>query len=476
MLGRSMLDCQLGRLALMGIDYVYPWHTLKSLVASRSRLVSMTTSDTFGNPTSNRTLASVMISPGTGGLIQIQSALRAALDGTGPAIAPIPTEPESIATTIKSVIRADDADFPIESDEIALVCSTSGSTGTPRGTLLSRSALHSSATAFGRRFGTDARWVLAMPIHRIAGLMVLVRSHFHNSPVVLDPSVGGARQFSASTFWATTQSAIRSSKADGRPLMISLVPTQISRLIDSGKVGIEALQAYDLVLSGAAATPQPLLEKLRQLGINVSVSYGMSETCGGCVFDGMPLDGVQVSIASEQDAQPGRISIAGPVVASGYRLRPDLDGVSFVDHRFITHDVGAIDPAGLIHVLGRLDDIVTVGGVNVALSAVEAAIRHHPSIDEVAVIDVTDPLWGSLPLAYVVLRTNEALTEEAKNNLRREIQETVAQRIGRAATPRTVSFVDELPMLDSGKIDRLGLRLQANQEISDGRLNHPGAI
>ena len=435
----------------------------------------MSTSDTFANQVSRQMLASVLISPGAGGLMQIQPALRRALDGTGPAIAPIPTEPESVASTIKSVIRADDPDFLIESDETAIVCSTSGSTGTPRGTLLSRTALHASATAFGQRFGTDSRWVLAMPIHRIAGLMVLVRSHFNNSPIVLDPSIGGARQFSAPTFWATTQSAVRSSQADGRPLMVSLVPTQISRLIDSGKVGIEALQAYDLVLSGAAATPQPLLEKLRQLGIKVSVSYGMSETCGGCVFDGMPLNGVQVSIASEQDAQPGRISIAGSVLASGYRLRPDLDGVSFVDNRFITHDVGAIDPAGLIHILGRLDDIVTVGGVNVALSAVEAAIRHHPNIDEVAVIDVTDPLWGSLPVAYVVLRNNETHTAESKNKLRREIQEAVAQRIGRAATPRTVSFVDQLPMLDSGKIDRLGLRLQANQEISDGQLNHPGA-
>jgi len=256
---------------------------------------------------------------------------------------------------------------------------------------------------------------------------------------------------------------------------VSLVPTQIARLLDAGKVGIEALQAYDLVLSGAAATPQPLLTRLRELGINVVISYGMSETCGGCVFDGMPLDGVEISIASTQDAQPGRISIAGSVVASGYRLRPDLDGVSFIDRQFITHDVGALDPSGFIHVLGRLDDIVTVGGVNVALSAVEAAIRHHPSIEDVAVIDVTDPLWGSLPLAYVVLRNGESLTEEDRSELRRNIQEAVAQRIGRAATPRVVSFVNQLPMLDSGKIDRLALRLQASGDIDRGTITHPGS-
>ncbi|NBY16015.1 MAG: hypothetical protein EBQ72_06745 [Actinobacteria bacterium] len=433
----------------------------------------MTTSDTFSDSPSYSTLESVLIPPGSSGLTTITRPLTRALSGTGPAIAPIPSTEQ--ADTIRAIIRADDPSFPIETSDIALVCSTSGSTGTPRGTLLSRSALQASANAFGARFGSDARWVLAMPIHRIAGLMVLVRSHYNNNPVVVDPSIGGAMQFNAATFWATTQSAIRSSKTDGRPLMISLVPTQIARLVDSGAIGIEALQSYDLVLSGAAATPQPLLDKLRKLGIRISVSYGMSETCGGCVFDGMPLDGVQVFIASQHEAQPGRVSIAGPVIASGYRLRPDLDGVSFVDNRFITHDVGALDSRGLIHILGRLDDIVMVGGVNVALSAVEAAIRHHPEISDVAVIDVNDQLWGALPVAYVVLRNRELHNQSSMDRLRSEIQNTVAMRIGRAATPRTVTFVNHLPMLDSGKVDRLGLRLQANQEIAQGTVQHPGA-
>ena len=434
----------------------------------------MTISDTSGSWPNSKTLVSVPVPAGPSGLAKIRGPVFAALAGTGPAIAPLPMQPEADAKAISAIIRAQDPDFPLESDQIALVCSTSGSTGTPRGTLLSRQALAASARGFAGRFGGDARWVLAMPLHRIAGLMILVRSYFYENPIVVDPSVGGAMPFNAATFWATTQSALRSSKIDGRPLMVSLVPTQIARLIDSGKVGIEALQAYDLVLSGAAATPQPLLTKLRELGIKVSVSYGMSETCGGCVFDGMPLEGVQVSIASQEDAEPGRISIAGPVIASGYRLRPDLDGVSFIDDRFITHDVGALDAAGLIHVLGRLDDIVTVGGVNVALSAVEAAIRHHPSISDVAVVDVSDQLWGSLPVAYIVLQATDRISTTQQSELTKAIQEVVASRIGRAATPRTIAYVDHLPMLDSGKVDRLKLRLQANQEIAQGLINHPG--
>jgi O-succinylbenzoic acid--CoA ligase len=253
-------------------------------------------------------------------------------------------------------------------------------------------------------------------------------------------------------------------------MMVSLVPTQIARLIESGSVGIEALQSYEVVLSGAAATPQPLLEKMREYGIKVSISYGMTETCGGCVFDGRPLDGVNISLGTKDDVEPGRISISGPVVASGYRLRRDLNSVTFIDGRLVTHDVGKLDSQDLLHVLGRLDDVVTVGGVNVALSAVEALIRHHRDIEDVAVIDVYDELWGSLPMAYVVLRNANVDTP----TLTTAIQDAIAQRIGRAATPRTIHFVDALPMLDSGKVDRLNLRLQAAQDIKDGRVQHPG--
>lgn len=247
--------------------------------------------------------------------------------------------------------------------------------------------------------------------------------------------------------------------------MVSLVPTQIARLVESGQAGIEALQAYDVVLSGAAATPQPLLNTLREHGIKVVVSYGMSETSGGCVFDGQPLDGVDISLGTQSDAEPGRISIGGAVLASGYRLRPDLDALTFLGGRVMTHDVGRLDQMGLLHVLGRLDDVVTVGGVNVALSAVESIVRHHPMIDEVAMIDVPDTEWGSLPMAYIVLR-NHDLDRQA---LEGELRFAIEQRIGRAALPRFFAYVDYLPMLDSGKVDRLALRLQASKDLERAR-------
>jgi O-succinylbenzoic acid--CoA ligase len=170
--------------------------------------------------------------------------------------------PVQVLTKTLEALHPDDPKFPIESNDIAIVSATSGSTGTPKGVLLSQQALAASATAFGNRFGTNNRWVVSMPAHRIAGIMVLVRSWYHNSPFEIDPSVGGARQFEAAAFAATTMRAVRESNKDGRALMVSLVPTQIVRLLEAGSVGIEALQSYDLVLSGAATTPQPLLNRM----------------------------------------------------------------------------------------------------------------------------------------------------------------------------------------------------------------------
>jgi O-succinylbenzoic acid--CoA ligase len=159
------------------------------------------------------------------------------------------------------------------------------------------------------------------------------------------------------------------------------------------------------------------------------------------------------------------------VLASGYRLRPDLDGVTFIEGRLMTEDAGRLDEAGLLHVLGRLDDVVIVGGVNVALSAVEAAIRHHPNIADVAVVDYPDDLWGSLPVAYLVTRGQVPNLSALLDELR----DVVASRIGRAATPRSFNVVTSLPLLDSGKVDRFGIRIQAAKDIASGAMPHPGS-
>ena len=431
----------------------------------------MTQSDIFTESPFARKLTAVTVPPGAAGVEKLAMELSPALFGTGPAIFTIATTPAQLLQQSLESLKPDDPNYPLESADISIVCATSGSTGTPRGVLLSQRALEASALAFGTRFGTNNRWVISMPVHRIAGIMVLVRSLLHESPFEIDPSVGGARAFDAATFAETTKLAQRKSAEDGRALMVSLVPTQIARLLDAGSVGIEALQSYDLVLSGAAATPQPMQLRLRELGIKVSISYGMTETCGGCVFDGVPLAGVQISLGTKDEIEPGRITISGNVVASGYRLAPHLTELSFAPGQFQTQDTGNFDSTGLLQILGRLDDVVIVGGVNVALSAVESLIRDHPLIKDVAVIDIQDDLWGSIPIAHLVTRAE--VIDAA--SLISEIQDTIRNQIGSAAVPRGIYFATSLPMLDSGKIDRISLRLQTTSDNTQGPHQNPGS-
>jgi O-succinylbenzoic acid--CoA ligase len=195
-------------------------------------------------------------------------------------------------------------------EPVALVVATSGSTGRPKGVLLPASALHASAAATQARLGGPAQWLLAVPPHNVAGVLVLVRSVLAGTePVVLDLAAG----FRAGAFVEATD------RLTGSRRNVSLVPTQLARVLDDAEAAA-ALATYDAVLVGGAATPAALLDRARDADVRVVTTYGMTETCGGCVYDGRPLDGVTV------DADGGVLRIRGPVVASGYRNDPGPDG------------------------------------------------------------------------------------------------------------------------------------------------------
>ena len=146
---------------------------------------------------------------------------------------------------------------------------------------------------------------------------------------------------------------------------VSVVPTQLRRLLDAG----EDLTAVRTILLGGAAPPPGLVDAARAAGGRVITTYGMSETCGGCVYNGMPLDDVQVDIGPG-----GRIRIAGPVLFSGYRLRPDLTAQARDGRWFVTSDIGSIGPSGELLVRGRADDVINTGGEKVVAAEVEAAL------------------------------------------------------------------------------------------------------
>ena len=165
------------------------------------------------------------------------------------------------------------------------------------------------------------------------------------------------------------------------------------------------------------------------------------------MYDGVPLDGVGFALRPD-----GRVVLSGPVVAAGYRLQPGLTADRFVEGGFVTDDLGVRDGDGRLRVLGRVDDVVVTGGEKVALAAVEEAASGHPGVREAAAFSRPDAEWGERVSLAVVPRDPEHPPALA------ELRETVGAAAGRAAAPRELLLLAALPMLASGKVDRLALR------------------
>ncbi|WP_245612621.1 o-succinylbenzoate--CoA ligase [Actinotalea ferrariae] len=348
---------------------------------------------------------------------------------------------------------------------VALVVRTSGSTGEPREVLLDAAALRASAAATHERLGGPGRWLLALPLAHVAGLQVVVRSVVAGHDPLVVPTAGG---FDPRTWLDAVRSA-----PDDAPVHSSLVPTQLHRVVtaleDLPASAVGAVTArLGAVLLGGAATAPSLRERARALGLPVVTTYGMTETCGGCVYDGEPLAGVEVRLDDD-----GAVEVAGPVLARGYRDRPDLDRVAFrvdPDGRrwFATADLGALD-GQVLRVLGRRDDVLVTGGAKVAPAAVEAAVAALPGVAEVCVVGVPDPEWGQAVTAVVVpgARPSTASGLSSAPDLR-TVRDHVARTLGRAAAPRHLVLVAALPLRGPGKVDRAAVaRLAAARLASD---------
>ena len=366
---------------------------------------------------------------------EVLSALRAALDG-GPAVmpyaagVPAPTVPET--------------DGPLP-DRLALVVGTSGSTGSPKLAMLTRDALVASATATHDRLGAPGQWLLPMPAHHIAGIQVLVRSLVAGTePVAVDL----ARGFTAAAF------AAAAGTLEGERRYTSLVPTQLVRLLADG-LGTEALRRFDAVLLGGAASPPALLARAAAAGVRVTTTYGMSETAGGCVYDGRPLACSRVRVDAD-----GRLHLGGATLAEGYLGRPDLTEAVFTTDAdgtrwFATDDAGHQDASGRWHVDGRLDDLVNSGGLKVAPRLVEDALTEHlPEVAECAVVGVADPEWGEVVAAALVLTEDSGAAAPTLSDVRDALREALPPH----ALPRRIAVVDALPLRGPGKPDRAALR------------------
>jgi O-succinylbenzoic acid--CoA ligase len=344
--------------------------------------------------------------------------VEAALSGARP-LAVLPDAPVAVVDAALAVLRPDE---PLE-DGADLVVLTSGSTGSGRAVLLSAAALRASATATVARIGGPGGWLLALPVSAVAGLQVVCRSVLAGQ----EPTVLGRGESLADAV---------ARMPDGRRYT-SLVPTQLRRFLDAEP---QALRAFDAVLVGGAATDADLRARALAAGVRVVTTYGMSETAGGCVYDGVPLDGVQVRV------RDGGVELSGPVLALGYRRDPRATAEAFADGWFRTRDAGRLE-GGRLTVTGRVDDVVVTGGVNVAPQAVEAALREHPHVVDAVVFGRPDDEWGARVVAAVVAAPG---TSPALPALRTWITE----RLGAPAAPRELHLIDTVPTLHTGKPDR----------------------
>lgn len=373
------------------------------------------------------------------------AAVEGVLDGRDAPMAPVPGGNLRESELLTRALRVGD---PIE-DDVALVVATSGTTSAPKGAMLTAAALIASATATHDRLGGPGTWLLALPAHHIAGMQVVVRSVLAGTvPAELDVSAG---------FDPAELPRAVGELGSGRRYT-SLVSNQLAKAL-ADPAAAAALADLDAVLLGGGPAPVPVLEAAGAAGITVVRTYGSSETAGGCVYDGLPLDGVAVRLDEPDHSGAGRIVIGGTTLAKGYRS-PDHTGPDpFAEPGWYrTDDIGCFDQSGddpgRLRVLGRADESITTGGLVVMPGPVEAVLARHPAVADCAVFGLPDERLGQRVVAAVVPAPGHSPSHA-------ELVEFVAADLDRTAAPREIYLLDErdeLPRRGIGKLDRRALR------------------
>lgn len=350
--------------------------------------------------------------------------IGAALAG-GPPVAPV-CDPR--------LQQAVQPDQPVSEPDAALVVPTSGTTSEPKAVVLSASAIRFSATATHQRLGGVGDWVCALPVQHVAGLMTIARA------VVGATSVSFARP------------DLSDLPAAGQRSYLSLVAAQLHRALGD-PAQVDVLAGYAGVLVGGSAIRPELLAASRAAGIPVVATYGASETCGGCVYDGIALPGVRVELDGE------RIGLGGPMAFSGYRLRPDLTTAVLRKDLVLTSDRGRFRDSRL-EVLGRIDDVVISGGEKVDLALAQRICEaEFGSAAEggLVLLALPDQRWGQRVVA--------ASTSGWEL---RQIQDLLLPKLGRAGIPKELRRIPVMAYTSLGKIDRVALRRAWEQKGEHG--------
>ena len=335
---------------------------------------------------------------------------------------------------------------PAGRDEALLaVVATSGSTGEPRLIELTRDAVAAAVAASAEVIGSrpDDAWLLCLPPSHIGGLLVLLRHALTSAPVVIGS--GSAEGL-----------------ARGDAAFTSLVPTQLRRLLDAGA----DLTRFRAILVGGSALAPDLAAGARARDLSLVSTYGLTESCGGVVYDGRALPRTRVRIG-----EAGEVQLAGPTLLRGYRADPSATASAFTDDGWLrTRDAGEMRD-GVLSVRGRLDDAIRSGGETVWPLEVEAVLSSHPQVAEVAVAGAEDREWGERVVAFVVPRqTSSPPTLES-------LRAHVSERLPRYKAPRQLIITATLPRTtpdnQGGKVRRDVLR-RATGARSGGEHWPPG--
>jgi len=331
----------------------------------------------------------------TRALAENVSALIQALANVGPALGCGPTSSKSVKS------------------DISLLVATSGSTGTPKEIGITSAALLASARASNKflKATKGQTWSLLLPLTHIAGINVLVRSiELESEPIDLRNHIG---TYPDADFTA-------------------IVPTQLFNALNGDADLLSHLKGTKAVLVGGAALSEELRSQGIASGINIITTYGMTETCGGCIYNGEALDGVNFELIENQ-----RVKISGPVLAD----------VENENGWYLTQDIGLILD-GKLKVIGRADDVIISGGENISLSAIESELNKKFPQLLVAAFATSDSKWGQA--LHVAVQTQD-------ENLKPQISQALVAAIGNHAKPKSVILLDKLPQIGVGKVDRTSL-------------------
>jgi O-succinylbenzoic acid--CoA ligase len=343
---------------------------------------------------------------------------------------------------------------PIRPDAVHTIIFTSGTTGTPKGAMLTNANHFATASAARENVGAEPfdRWLDFLPLYHVGGLSIILRSVIDGATVILHRGFDPHRANLAIRTHAVT--------------LFSVVATMLARMLDDN--GDEPYPpSLRCVLVGGGPVAPALVERAIRLGVPVAPTYGLTETASQVATArpeevrlrgascGRPLPGVSIRIENPDAAGRGEVLVSAPSVMAGYFRDEDATRAAIREGWLHTGDIGHFDEEGCLHIDDRRSDLIVTGGENVYPAEVEAVLLAHPMVAEAGVYGLSDPLWGHRVEAAVVLRNAGSVGEA-------ELRQWCSERLARFKVPKMIRFVGSLPRTASGKVRRGMLRREAS--------------